>query len=106
MIDNDRCMACRRESSHHLHEINRGSMRQQSYGEPATWLALCFSCHAAMDLYSDWPVAKQLALKLVADPVNFDLHKINVIRRGSHGQVAIGDVAHYLQLISGKEPNA
>ncbi len=62
-----------------VHEILRGRFRAKSKLHRECWLALCRKCHNEVQ---DWPLAKQLRLKLAADPLWFDLDKIREIYGG------------------------
>ena len=91
------CVACRTEPSTDVHEITRGALRKSGFVEPATWLAVCWRCNMYQLVdYSVWPIARQLACKLVMDSTNFDLDCVNSIRAGCHGRIDIVDVAKYL----------
>ena len=81
-----------------MHEIARGSHREAAFVDPATWLVLCRNCHEKLGDYRLWPIARQLALKLVADPQRFDLAKINSIRGRSEGAIDMADIASYLEV--------
>jgi len=58
-------------------------------GEPCTWLALCRDCHDAAGDYSEWPITRQLAAKLLADPGRFDLRRFNEIRGRAPGAITL-----------------
>jgi hypothetical protein len=47
------------------HEICRGPARERCLREPRLWLALCRPCHDAMDDYSQWPLARQIACRIL-----------------------------------------
>jgi hypothetical protein len=82
-----------------LHEITAGKNRHKSLTTPAAILAVSRHGH---DTIQGWPIAKQLALKLLCDPEEFDLTAINAIL-GVKGQVAptaitLMDVLSWLRL--------
>lgn len=91
-------MRCNRRLATDLHEIARGIHREEATKHPEAWLLLCLWCHEEMGDYSRWPLARQLALKLVADPTRFDLAKINEIRGRAEGAIDLADVGKYLEL--------
>lgn len=83
----DRCFACNQRHNHaawwmrlQTHEIARGPAKQAAMKEPAAWLRVCRQCHDAMDDYSKWPIARQLALKKLRDPEHYDRVKVNELR--------------------------
>ncbi len=92
------CQCCIKRKAEDVHEIARGIHKEESEKHPATWLCLCRKCHDEMDDYSVWPIARQLALKLVADPSRFSLSKINEIRGRALDAITLADVAQYLEV--------
>ena len=93
------CMRCLRRLSEDVHEIAKGSHRAKAKMLPSCWLSLCRECHCSMDDYRIWPVSKQLALKLVSDPTNFDLEEVNRVRGRADTAITLGDVAQHLRVI-------
>ena len=89
------CHVCSRPTSD-CHEIVRGSDRWKAYQHPGAWLSLCRACHDLMDDYSIWPPARQVALKMLADPQTYSLEMIQDLR-GDH-LVMLEDVVQYLEL--------
>ena len=75
------CQCCLRHPAHDCHEILQGPLREQALYKRSCWLALCRECHDAMHDKSIWPVERQLALKLLADPNFFNLAEVNEIRK-------------------------
>lgn len=69
------CAKCGRLAGD-VHEIFAGCYRSAAFAEPAAWLALCRECH---DLIQGIEWTQQLALKLIADPHNFDRSKCDAI---------------------------
>ena len=56
------------------HEIVGGSDKPRAMTMPATWLALCRSCHDKLGSRpNNESLARQLAVKKWADPENYDL---------------------------------
>lgn len=51
-----------------------------------------------MDDYSKWPVSRQLALKMLADPNNFDRVLINQIRGRDENAIDLPDVVKWLRM--------
>lgn len=96
-LNADRCQACKKNEACHVHEISRGPARQPSVGDRASWLALCPFCHGAMDDLEVWPIARQLALKLMVDPLFFDPKKVNVLRGRQPDTITLADIVKYLQ---------
>ncbi len=63
-----------------IHEIARGPARQQAISERACLLHLCREHHDELGDYSQWPIARQLALKKWADRPGYDRQRVNEIR--------------------------
>lgn len=59
---------------------------------------MCRECHEALDDYRVWPITRQLAVKLIMDPENFDLGAINAIR-SDREQLTLADVTKWLKLV-------
>ena len=100
------CMICQQSQSVLVHEISGGSGRRAlSIGEPATWLALGGGmppgCHEQIHhSLKEWSRARQMAYKLVRDPDNFDLDKVNQILSGGRGRpVDWVDIAQHLDAL-------
>lgn len=93
-----RCAVNGSSPSTEVHEIAGGTDRKKALIEPATWLAVGRVGH---DEVQGWPKAKQLALKLIVDPMRFDLEKFNAVYTGQERPVTIADVAKYLEFIRG-----
>ena len=95
------CVVCWQGLSGGVHEICRGTAnRVLSISEPATWLAVCTqcNCHALTD-YSQWPIERQLAVKLCHDPERFNLETICRIRVRAISSITLKDVVQYLEVI-------
>ncbi len=74
-----RCMACSAIADLEVHEMLRGKNRLKAYARRECCLALCRACHEEVQY---WPVAKQLWLKVVGDPLWFDLDVIREVYGG------------------------
>ncbi len=74
-----RCMACTAIRDLEVHEMLRGKNRLRAYVKRECCLALCGSCHPVVQ---DWPLAKQLWLKVVGDPLWFCLDTIREVYGG------------------------
>jgi hypothetical protein len=94
------CAVCRK-LGHDVHEIARGASRRQAKQERCAWLYLCRECHDAMSNLNHWPIAKQAALKLITDPLHFDVQRICELRGRSVSDVTLVDVVRYLELRQG-----
>lgn len=89
------CAVERGELAREVHEICGGSDRHKAVKEPATWLAVSRKGH---DKVQNMSKARQLAYKLVADPVNFDLDKFNAVYTGKERPVTLAAVAEHLEV--------
>jgi hypothetical protein len=92
------CQCCMRRKAVDCHEIPRGAHREQALEHRCAWLAVCRPCHELIDDYSEWPVARQLALKLLGDPEHFDLLTVNRLRGRDENAITMGDVVVWLKL--------
>lgn len=59
------CMVCRQAGATDCHEITRGKGREAALGQPQLWMALCRTCHDAMDDASEWPVERQIMCRMI-----------------------------------------
>ena len=67
-----RCMYCLvLRGPFEVHEIERRSQATRSWGSPCNYLLLCNYCHGTT--FAAMPHHRQLAVKLVSDPDEFDL---------------------------------
>lgn len=76
------CMWCGRANRWpglQIHEICRRSWASRSWGHVCNYLCLDEKCHA--DLFSTMPLARQLAVKKIKDPLHYDLDKWLAIRK-------------------------
>jgi hypothetical protein len=95
--ENPICMVCG-GASQCVHEISSGGGRFLGKKEPATWLSTCSHCNCEkMTDKGKYPVKRQLAIKMVMDPKNFDLEKFN--RCYALGSVHLDDVAQFLRWV-------
>jgi hypothetical protein len=100
-------MACSRPESiclpsRHLeiHEIERRSAAPNRWWSPCNALLLCPKCHATD--FAAMPHARQLAIKLVKDPEDFDLDEWLLIKdptRQAPERVTWSDIAQYLEVL-------
>ncbi len=61
-----------------VHHIIAGPNRARALLIRAVWLPLCWICNSdKAEDKATWPVPRQLALKLKADPMYFDLDEVN-----------------------------
>lgn len=86
------------------HEIARGPARKLAYADRTAWLRLCAGCHEAVGNLREWPIARQLALKLLCDPVWYDVERVNKLRGRAAGSVTQGEVMQWIarRLASGE----
>jgi hypothetical protein len=92
------CMVCGSRSEC-VHEIASGTAgRALAKKEPATWLATCWHCNSEkMTDKKEYPVARQLAVKLCRDSANWDLDKFN--KCYTLGSVHLDEVANHLEWV-------
>lgn len=75
------CPICGQPRTMHVHEIASGPAREAALSEPCAQLPACDYCNS--HLLTDhriWPIAKQLAIKAVIDPENYDRKRVNELR--------------------------
>lgn len=71
------CECCGKRQADQCHEIVGGSNRWITFQERCFWLAVCFDCNMfALTDKKEWPLVRQLKLKLLADPEYFDLARV------------------------------
>lgn len=58
------CMICRQRPAQDPHEIPRGPAREKALREPRSWLAVCRICHDELDDFVQWPIARQIAVRM------------------------------------------
>ena len=89
------CALCGNTLDLCCHEITNGPNRMKGFVERAAWLCLCSlcNCHNVTDRL-EWPLEKQLALKLIVDPAGFSLTAIQNIL--APRLVIVEDVLRYL----------
>lgn len=56
------------------HEIARGPVRVKAILEPSTFLRTCRWCH--QEKLDTMPIAEQLAIKMVRDPIHYDRSRV------------------------------
>lgn len=98
------CMACGSGRDLTTHEIPRGADRHRAFLERAAWLCLCWPCNRAFANPAVWPLARQLALKLIRDGAYFDLAAINRIRGRAVGAIELSEVEVYVSTVFQGQP--
>lgn len=92
------CMWCGRKEAWpglQIHEIQRRSQSPRRWGSLSNYLVLCSACHSGE--FETMPHAKQLAVKKIMDPENFDFEEWLTIR-GTF-EVSLSDVEEFVQEI-------
>lgn len=93
------CMLCNKRKATDVHEIVTRAKSAKSVEQRCSWLCLCRTCHDdEVGDYSRYPISRQLALKLVADPMAFDLAAINKLRGNDPNEFTMGDVTRWLKM--------
>ena len=90
------CQWCGSQATE-VHEIARGPARQAALLERAAWLSLCRDCHNIM---GSMPVAAQLAIKRIADPMGYDRVAVNRLRGRSDNAITDGEVWQWCRRIT------
>ena len=88
------CMVCRERLSIDPHEILRGQYRLDAICEPALWLAVCRRCHGRLDNAEEWPLVRQVALKVFQDKlfsVGNVLHAVRRVCDNGRGPVVLDE---------------
>lgn len=80
-----------------VHEIARGAFRSKAIMLRECWLLLCRECHDAVDDYSEWPIAKQLAVKYIRDREYYDRALVNRIRGRTDDAITETEVHRYVE---------
>jgi len=105
--DHPYCNVCGRVSALAIHEIARGAARKEARGRREALLRLCFECHEAMGDYGQWPIARQIAVKWLADwewlyGNGVELHQlcvtINELRGRGPNDIEVGDVMVHMRI--------
>ena len=90
-----RCWICGRTCNLETHEIANGAARQKALKEPCTWMRACCRCHRGdhgLHSASHWPLARQLALKLLRDHAHFDRSKVLKLKGFADTAVTRGEI--------------
>jgi hypothetical protein len=87
------------DKSDAVHEVTRGSgIRNLAFSRRETWCSTCWRCNChELTNYAEWPIARQLAWKLVHDPKHFNLAVINEIRGRAQTDIQLAEVAKWLR---------
>lgn len=62
----------------------------------SAWLALCHQCHDLLGDYSKWPISRQIAAKMIADPEYCNPQRINSLKGTDACAIDWKDVARWL----------
>lgn len=95
------CWFCGAKSTE-VHELANGNgIRNLAFGDRAAWCAACRRCntHELTDK-AKYPIARQLAVKLLRDPNYFDLSAINAMRGRAPTATTLADVVEWLEVRS------
>jgi hypothetical protein len=93
------CQVCHKRQATECHEIVRRSTKATSILFRSTYIATCGTCHRnELSDYSRYPIARQLAVKLVADADHFSLEEVNRLRGRAQTAITLSDVAIYLEV--------
>ena len=82
-----------------VHEIAQGAAREAALAERCAWLLLCRRCHADVHDQSEWPIARQLALKLLRDCDFLDIDRVCELRGRAVGAITLGEVVAHLEMV-------
>lgn len=87
------CECCAKREATDCHEITNGPNRDTALSERCCWLAVCSecNCHRLTDK-AEYPLARQLKLKLLADPEHFDLARVLEILGYSSSYLSLKEV--------------
>ena len=97
IAENPNCWRCGRYGVQ-CHEIACGPARKKARQERCSMLALCPDCHRKVHDYSLWPIARQLALKLIRDPKHFDPERVNELRGRSRFAIELFEIVEFLEM--------
>lgn len=78
-----------------IHEICAGAARESALSQREAWLHLANDCHREIQF---WEVARQCALKLLADPFYLNLSTINRLRGRAENAITMADVTPHLRM--------
>jgi len=83
-----------------VHEIERKSQAPNNWGELCNYLKICRRCHDGP--FRDMDHDKQLAVKLIKDPENFDLWewlRLRDPKLTAPDRVTLDDVVRHLRMV-------
>ena len=96
------CMVCNclRFDTPDVHEIAKRSFAPKKWWSRLNCLLVCQSCHREIeDNRAAWPLARQLAIKAVRDPDNFDLKVwLELYHPNAPDRVTWAEVAAFLEM--------
>lgn len=93
LAEHPNCAVCSVGLSVDVHEIARGSHREEALEKRETWLAVCRDCHSTK--LESMPIPEQLALKAMQDSEVYDddgREKVTKIRGRAPGAVTESEV--------------
>jgi hypothetical protein len=94
LAEMDHCAVCGTRDNLTVHEMARGSSRNEALSARCCWLVACWGCNSGVLTDATvWPLEKQLALKLLTDAEYFDLSRFNEIRGRAESAITVVDVA-------------
>jgi len=82
-----------------IHEVAQGPAREAALAERCAWLLLCRRCHADVHDQSEWPISRQLALKLLRDCDFLDIDRVCELRGRAVGAITLGEVVAHLEMV-------
>lgn len=89
------CECCCKRPATQVHEIVGGSNRWITEHERCFWLAVCWQCNTqrlTANGSGEWPLVRQLKLKLKADPEYFDLARVLEVAGFAETYITMEDV--------------
>ena len=100
-VETNSCMVCGGAACD-CHEIARGPARSQAYKNPRLWMSLCRTDHEDMGCLRTWPLAKQVACKIVYE-MRKTVWDLNEARGRAQTDVTVEDVLKYVLLMTEDE---
>lgn len=98
-----RCMKCLKKFDDwrwsEIHEIEKRSQAPNNWWARCSAILLCNPCHWEMDDAAEWPHAKQLAIKWLRDPENFDLDAWLAIKPRPDSYVTVEEIEAWMQTL-------
>lgn len=97
-----KCMWCSKPDTYYpleIHEIERRSQAYGRWGVLCNYLLLCRNCHSG--IFDSMKHAKQLSVKMIKDPVNFNLEDWLTIKDpelNAPKRVTLEDIVQFLEM--------